>query len=830
MSETVKNKHVKKKNSAVLLLKTVITAVLLFFTWYLCSHFMEYQKNATNQVNKYRIDQVCQLSAGSAVSQKFVAKHTHLKTVKVYFGNDYSGQASGKVILNIIDLETGKSIQRLTKNISDIVNNDYTEFKTDLQLTKKKEYSIQLTTSGAESGKEPLIFQWTTKETGFRGKLKINQEEQGKYLVSKLYYPVTIYQQWAGICMMMALVLLLLWFALPAPEMVKKALGQILFFAAPLFTFWFVERFTDNPIFRMRAAEFWLNILVYYMFFGLLYLIFNSRRVSVTIGSILWCIIGIANYYVLSFKGAPIVPSDIMSARTAANVAENYTYSIQPVFVWNVLFLLLYLAIMWRCPVPKKMGWKKRVIMLVVIGLLDSVLGHFVVEQKTLKNFGIKNNVWDQKKGYAKNGLFFGFVLNMNSLVQEKPSDYSVEAAKDIAEKYEEKFANEDSDKKKKGRLETADGTKPNVIGIMNEAFSDLSVINEFSTNEDYMPFIHSLKENTIKGSLYMSIFGSGTCNSEFEYLTGNSMSFLQNGIIAYTQVVKDKLPNMTYLLKEQGYKGNLALHPYLASGWNRVQVYDYMGFDHFYSETDFKNPTMYRKYISDESDFKKIEELYENRTEKDEPFYLFNVTMQNHGGFDKTYSNFHNDIQITDNHKNEQAEQYLSLVKKTDDAFKQLVEYFSKVKEPTIIVMYGDHQPAVQSSFYDSLFGKSAGSLTNEELMNKYRTPFIIWANYDIKEKTIDKMSANYLSAYVMNEAGLETSPYQKFLLKLRKKLPVLTAMGCFDKKGKYYESALESPYSDMVKEYQILQYNNLIDTKHTVNSFFYLSDEQKK
>ena len=477
----------------------------------------------------------------------------------------------------------------------------------------------------------------------------------------------------------------------------------------------------------------------------------------------------------------------------------------------------------------KKLTWKKRIVMLVVIGLLSSILGHFVIEQKTLKSFGIKNNVWDQKKGYAKNGLFFGFVLNMNSLVQEKPSDYSVEAAQDIAEKYEEKFANDDSGKKK-GRLQTADGTKPNVIGIMNEAFSDLSVINEFSTNEDYMPYIHSLKKNTIKGSLYMSIFGSGTCNSEFEFLTGNSMSFLQNGIIAYTQVVKAKLPNMTYLLKGQGYKGNLALHPYLASGWNRVQVYDYMGFDHFYSETDFKNPKMFRKYISDKSDFKKIEELYENRTEKEEPFYLFNVTMQNHGGFDKTYTNFHNDIQITDSHKNEQAEQYLSLVKKTDNAFKQLTNYFSKVKEPTIIVMFGDHQPAVQSSFYDSLFGKNAGSLTNEELMNKYRTPFIIWANYDIKETTIDKMSANYLSAYIMKEAGLETSPYQKFLLKLRKKLPVLTAMGCFDKNGKYYESALESPYSDMVKEYQILQYNNLIDTKHTVNSFFYLSDEQKK
>ena len=167
MSETVKNKHMKKKNSIGLVFKTIITVFLLFLTGYVCTHFMEYQKNATNQVNKYRIDQVCQLSSNSIVSQKFVAKHKHLKTVKVYFGNDYSGQAKGKVVLNIIDLDTGKSLVELEKNIGDLVNNDYTEFKTNLQLTKKKEYSIQLTTSGAESGKEPLVFQWKQKRVVF---------------------------------------------------------------------------------------------------------------------------------------------------------------------------------------------------------------------------------------------------------------------------------------------------------------------------------------------------------------------------------------------------------------------------------------------------------------------------------------------------------------------------------------------------------------------------------------------------------------------------------------------------------------------------------------
>ena len=813
-----------KKEKIILGIRIVAVAVLFFLMWYLCHNFMDYQKNATSQVNKYRVDQVCMLSDGSMVVQKFEAKHTHLKTVKLYFSNDYSGVATGKLILNIVDMETGKSVAKVSRKISNLKDFDYTDFNTDVQLQKGNHYAIQISTVGTESGKEPIVYQWSTRETGFEGKLQVNRVEQQKYLVAQFYYPVTIYQQWLGICVLLGLVILLVLFPIPVPEKGKAAFGYLLFYAAPMFTFWFVERFTNNSVTRLNPGEFLLNVLVYYLFFGILYLIFVSRKATVTIGTIFFFVVGLANYYVLSFKGSPILPSDIMSATTAAGVAGNYDYTIQPVFVWNALLLLLYLAVLWRCPMRKKTGWQKRLIMGCVIALSVGVLGYFVVEERTLRSVGIKNNVWDQKKGYAKNGFFFGFVLNMNSLVQEKPDDYSVEAAEDIAARYEEQFANEEE--KKDGRLMTEDGEKPNVIAIMNEAFSDLSVVGDFTTNQDYMPFIHNLKENTIQGHLYMSIFGSGTCNSEFEFLTGNTMAFLQNGIIAYTQVVKDKLPNLTYTLKQQGYKGNLALHPYLASGWNRPEVYGYMGFEHFYSESDFTNPLMYRKYISDQSNMEKIISLYEERKNKSKPFYLFNVTMQNHGGFNKSYENFTNDVQITDNHKNEQAEQYLSLVKKTDEAFQYLVEYFSQVDEPTIIVMFGDHQPAVTTRFYDSLFGKSSDELTEEELMKKFQTPFIIWANYDIEETTIDKMSANYLSAYVLQEAGLKMTPYQKFLMKLYKKLPVISAMGAYDKDGYYYESAKETPYEDMVQEYQILQYNNLIDTEHTVNSFFYLKE----
>ena len=170
----------------------------------------------------------------------------------------------------------------------------------------------------------------------------------------------------------------------------------------------------------------------------------------------------------------------------------------------------------------------------------------------------LKVKYFKPQETFNTNGFYITFARSINDLQVKKPKEYSVQKVEKLAEQFKGTKTTVSNDK------------KPNIIMIMSEAYTDFMSFADVPLSEDNMPFFHSLKKNTIKGSLYMSIFGSGTCNSEFEYLTGNSMSFLQNGIIAYTQVVKDKLPNMTYLLKEQGYKGNLALHPYLASGWNR--------------------------------------------------------------------------------------------------------------------------------------------------------------------------------------------------------------------------------------------------------------------
>ena len=90
--------------------------------------------------------------------------------------------------MSFVDSSTVKNVVKLKKKIKNLLNNEYTEFHTDVQLDKNQEYSIRIYTKGAESGKEPIVYQWSTRENGFIGKMHLNQMQQEKYLVSAAFY------------------------------------------------------------------------------------------------------------------------------------------------------------------------------------------------------------------------------------------------------------------------------------------------------------------------------------------------------------------------------------------------------------------------------------------------------------------------------------------------------------------------------------------------------------------------------------------------------------------------------------------------------------------
>lgn len=799
-------------------LRVVFLIFLLILSIFIIKNYGKLQKEAQMPINNGVASELQSVDKETEIVQSFKGNGLYLKQLNLYFGNNYYGKSSGELILTLTDAK-GELIKEMTVPAKEVKNLNYLTFKVEKRVKRGEIYSLCITGSKIKIGQGPIVYR-VSKAGSLSRQLTQNGEKTWGSLFAFYVFPSENIIQMIGIVFILLLLGLIGIIYIPSNQKYGgselssnwNVVANLIFFVIPLLGFYIVEHFTKNSWLTIYPLSIVFNIILYYCVFGFLYFIFGNKKITAVVYLVLAYLVGAANYFVLSFRGSPILPSDIASIGTAKNVASNYTYTITTAFISNLIILLYICTIICKNKKFRRASIRERAVVLPLILVGFIINFGFIKQESFLANYNIKVNVWNQKRGYSKNGTLFSFVMNCKYLSAEKPEGYSIKEVEKIADHYLD-------EEEPEGKMQDI---KPNIIVIMNEAFSELSVINSFETNKEYMPFINSLKENTVKGQLYVSVFGGNTCNTEMEFLTGNTMAFLPNGSIGYTQFIKDKLSGFTSILKNQGYVGNYALHPYVAEGWNRPNVYKWLGFEDFISQDDFENPKLVRNYISDQSDFEKVIDIYEKSKEKDEdPFYLFNVTMQNHGGYTESFDNLKIDVEITDENGNEQANQYLSLIRKTDAAFEQLVDYFSEVKEPTMIVMFGDHEPSISDEFYEKLYGKKLSDLTQEELQKKYQTPYIVWANYNIEEEERD-MSANYLSSYILKMAGLEMTGYNKFLLSLQKKVPVINAVGYIGDDGEHYTFDEESPYKNDILKYQILQYNNLIDTKHRYEKFF--------
>ena len=172
---------------------------------------------------------------------------------------------------------------------------------------------------------------------------------------------------------------------------------------------------------------------------------------------------------------------------------------------------------------------------------------------------------------------------------------------------------------------------------------------------------------------------------------------------------------------------------------------------------------------MSDKSAYEKIIDVYENK-EQGIPAFIFEVTMQNHGGYTEEDEYFTPDVHAEELNS-AQLDQYLSLIKVSDREFENLIDYFSLQEEKTIIVFFGDHQPS------DAVVrpilrynGINTSNMSVEEAQLRYQVPYVIWANYDIEEETNADTDISFLAAEVLERADMPTTAYQNFLLELEK------------------------------------------------------------
>lgn len=517
------------------------------------------------------------------------------------------------------------------------------------------------------------------------------------------------------------------------------------------------------------------------------YGITGKIKTSMIISAVIGMILAIINFLLVQIRGTSITATDFYSVGMVYGMINNIKIKFSAEIFISIGLIVLWIFMFSKIKVKDISKNKK---MIYRIASISVCVVFFTLFLKT-DVFSV-NLTYNTKQFYEQKGIATSFLTTLKSMKLKEPDGYSKEVIKQHLE-----------DNKTK-RTFKKEKENPNIIVIMNESLSDLASLYNLNISEDNMPFIHSLKKNTVKANVHSSSLGGKTANCEWEFLTGNTSRFLPVGAVTYQLYIKQHVISIVDILNSKGYY-TTAFHPYKAEGYNRNVVYPLMGFKECKFEDDLEELNYLRyDFVDDLSTYKNIIKLFEKK-EKNQKIFNFTITMQNHLSYNDR--NFKNNIYLINFNDEEHFDvnQYLSLVKKSDEAFEYIVNYFKNYKEPTIIMMFGDHQPNLVEN-YPEVFGESKIGYNQ----NNYIVPMVLWANYDIKEKNLGDISMNYLSTILFENADLEKNKYMDFLNGLYQKYPVITTNVYKDPDGKFnnYETIPEG-----FKLYEYIQYNNMFD-----------------
>ncbi len=557
-------------------------------------------------------------------------------------------------------------------------------------------------------------------------------------------------------------------------------------------------------------VKFFCNFLIVLILFGFSLMIFHRYSIAFTFVNAVMVFFYYLNQYVFHSRLVQIQFNDVYCIGDAMNMASGYPLVFNAeIFLHIALVVLIcvgYVVLLRRLfksvdssPFFYNFLTGVAVILLSLFELLFAQL------PKDQMHFGL-NNYTDE------NGLFYSWYTEFTESFVDIPNNYSSEYADSLLKEYITNSVQSDGN--------------VNIVVIMNEALTDYSLIGDIGLSRDPLGNIHSMNENCIKGRLGVNVYGGYTSNSEFEFLTGYSTAFLPQSSVPYIQYINDYMGNLTTDMNSLGYVSSV-IHPYFAQEYRRPYVYSYFGFDDYVSGEDFSDIEVdvwysdianivkanfgsdleyIRGFVSDRECYNRVIDTLTKDNSEGKSSFVFNITIQNHGGYETEKFDTINFLEGDYAPENE----YLTSIYYSDIAFKEFIDTLQSYPEKTIVLMFGDHQPALPK-ITNVITSYSEGNYYGT-IADKYTVPYIMWANYDVDWKDRGDLSINYLSAVLKENAGLPLSAWDIFRLEVAEKYPVLTSNYIVDSKGNYL--SLDFVKNEkLLEDYEIIQYRNIFD-----------------
>ena len=621
------------------------------------------------------------------------------------------------------------------------------------------------------------------------------------------------------------------------------ALDAVLIVAATLIADIALELPSNIAVWNMKPVPFLIDMVIAIGLVAVPFLVSSGRTLASKIMCVVLFAIGIAEYTVLQFKNLPIQPGDLFALGTAAAVGANttsgYTLTVGTGCMYGIAALIASLILIsltsrdrkriveangeqaacsiWAADGENADSLAKRAIGYRIVGwvLFALFIGQFTIPYAN--RLGISVYTWKPIPSYQDNGFLSSFVSTAQLMIPQKPKGYSKQIAdktvKELASRYDEENGEGSAAKAARDQYSQQ---KPNIVVVMNETFSDLSIYDSIKdAGYDGPQYLKSLYPDSIlHGTLQVSAMGGGTCNSEFETLTGNSMAFIGSGVYPY-ETYNMNIDNIVSQLKGQGYDTH-AIHPAAGSNWNRDGVYSAFGFDTFDDEATFVGATRFRNRIDDASTYSKTLEYLNG---SDTPQFIFDVTLMGHSGYETGLVPEDKQVNCTvdglDEKNQNKLNEYLATSNEEDAQLKTLIDGIKKSKKPTIVLFFGDHQPALSEAI-----GGESDDIVQTEM--QWQTCYTMWANYDVassvKGTELDT-STSYLSALLCHEVGIPMTDRQKAAYLLMEDVPKINVVGAYLAKNSKHEGEWENVdaavvNSESMETLSYLQYRNLFDT----------------
>ena len=497
-------------------------------------------------------------------------------------------------------------------------------------------------------------------------------------------------------------------------------------------------RLTSGPVegFRWAFAHpviFLYNTLIIFATMTIA-LLFRRRRFVWLMVSVVWLALGTANGVILMNRMTPFTLYDLSNFTDGLTIATTYFSKLQ--IILSVIALTLGVAaivmIFIRSEKWKNINYKKSiaVILIAAAAAAGSTMG-------LLQSGSISSFFGNLNYAYRDYGMPYSFIATSVSAGISRPKGYSEELIAGILD-----------DRTKKGEdtllKEKEDSTQhPNIIVLQLESFTVAQDYANLEVSKDPTPVFNRLYKEYTSGSFIVPACGAGTANTEFEVLTGISARFFGPGEYPYKgKLRKNVLESMAYVTRSHGYN-TAALHNHRALFYNRNEVYANLGFNTFTSVEYMNNvsftPT---NWCKDKVLTSEIMEIMESTDERD---FLHVISVEGHGAYptERVFKKPYTEVTADDEDTKWRYEYYLNECHEMDTFVGDLIDEIEASGEPTVMIIYGDHIPALDVKE------------ENYKQKDLYTTRYVIWDNIGLPKKDADIHSYES-GAILLEDAGL--------------------------------------------------------------------------